>query len=149
MNQAIADFSNSFTLNDTSVLSLMDKEHGWQNKYRRIMLMGKELPAFDETLKGEENQVAGCESQVWLVASWHQDRLMVAASSDAKIVKGLVAIVLAAFNGKSHHQVLEFDMPSYLDQLGLMDQLSPSRGNGIKAIINRILSLAEQGPNRS
>ena len=113
------------------------------------MLMGKELPAFDETLKREESQVAGCESQVWLVASWHQDQLLLAASSDAKIVKGLIAIVLAAFNGKSHRQVLEFDMPSYLDQLGLMDQLSPSRGNGIKAIINRILLLAEQGPDRS
>lgn len=144
MNDLIVNFSHAFNIDDSDMVRVIASEKGWQNTYRRIMLLGKDLPMFSELLKTNESVVAGCESTVWLHMMWHNNKLTLAASSDSKVVKGLIAIVLAGFNNKTQQQITDFDIESYLSSLNLLEQLSPSRGNGIKAIIDRITSFAEQ-----
>ena len=134
-------FSDAFRLTDTDIVNLMQAEQGWQNKYRRIMLIGKELPVLDDSLKSDASLVQGCESNVWLAHGWQDNKLKLAASSDAKIVKGLVAIVIAAYNNKTKQEIDRFDIDAYLLSLQLLDELSPTRGNGIKAIVDTIKSL--------
>ncbi|QTH63996.1 SufE family protein [Psychrosphaera ytuae] len=138
LQQSVVIFADELGLTADDIVNQLSAEQGWQNKYRRIMLLGKTLPVLDDSFKNDLYQVQGCESQVWLTHSWQGDRLKLAASSDAKIVKGLIAIVLAAYNNKTRNEVEQFNVDEYLDGLGLIDQLSPSRGNGIKAIIEAI-----------
>ena len=121
---------------------------GWENKYRQIMLLGKRLPPLIEQDKTDRHLIKGCESKVWL--HWHlvtdeqgQDRYHFAADSDARIVKGLVIIILVAFNGRRAAQITSFDIDGYFNQLGLLKHLSPSRSNGIHAIVNTILSVVD------
>lgn len=110
----------------------------WEDKYRQVIKWGKLLPTMDDSIKSEQVTVAGCESQVWLVSEKQQGRLFFHADSDARIVRGLIALVLAAFNGKTSEEIAQFDVESYFEQLGLIAHLSPSRGNGLKAIIDQI-----------
>ena len=147
MQQDIIEFSNQFHFTSSDLLAILLKEKGWQNQYRRIMLLGKELPELSVSLKLDDKLVAGCESSVWLNYQWVNGQLKLAASSDSKVVKGLITIILAAYNNKDQHQIVDFKIEGYLDELGLLQQLSPSRGNGIKAIVNKILLVAEQGAN--
>lgn len=144
VTELVQEFSSQFTLTDEDVQRLLEAEKGWQNKYRRIMLIGKDLPVLPQELKSDDFLVQGCESNVWLTHFWQDEdqnpTLRLAASSDAKIVKGLVAIVLAAFNNKTKQQIQAFDVSQYLESLALLDELSASRGNGIKAIIDAIRS---------
>lgn len=115
----------------------------WEDKYRFIIDLGKELPEMPDEEKREENLVRGCQSQVWLTATVDSDdRLHLSMDSDAYIVRGLIAIVLAAYDGKSRASVAEFDIEALFDELDLMKHLSPTRGNGLKAMIGRIRALA-------
>ena len=141
----IIQFSNQLNINDADILEIFATENGWQNKYRRIMLTGKLLPEFDDGWKSEESRVQGCESDVWLHAVWQNDTLHLAANSNAKIVRGLVAIVLAGFTNKSIAQLQQFRHDEYFNALGLLEHLSPSRGNGIKAIVAKIEDMINDG----
>jgi cysteine desulfuration protein SufE len=114
----------------------------WEERYKYIIDLGKELPSIDESLKQEENIVRGCQSQVWLVAEGQKDKLTFLVDSDAHIVKGLLAVVLSAFNGKSAQGILDFDVEGYFGQLDLVKHLSPSRGNGLRAMVQRIQDTA-------
>ena len=96
-------------------------------------------------MRTEENLIKGCESNAWL--DWKSDaqqRLWFAADSDARVIRGLIALVFAALNGKQPQQILNFDMQQYFEQLQLIRHLSPSRGNGLKAIVDRIRAVAKQ-----
>ncbi len=117
---------------------------GWQQKYREIMLLGKSLPAMPDAMKIDEALVPGCESKVWLHLDFSHDEgtLVVVADSDTRIVRGLVAIILSLFNGVTPEQAITIDTRSVFDELGLIKHLSPSRGNGIRAIVQRIQQLA-------
>lgn len=95
-----------------------------------------------EELKSEQVTVAGCESQVWLVAQQDGDVWHFCADSDARIVRGLIALVMAAFDGKTSQQIQAFDIDDYFEKIGLIAHLSPSRGNGLKAIVEQIKQLA-------
>ncbi|WP_070962538.1 cysteine desulfurase sulfur acceptor subunit CsdE [Vibrio sonorensis] len=114
---------------------------GWEERYRQVIMLGKKLPAMPEELKSEQVKVAGCESQVWLVCRQVDEQWHFCADSDARIVRGLIAIVLAAYQGKSGKDIQAFDIDSYFEQLGLIAHLSPSRGNGLKAIVEQIRQL--------
>ena len=105
------------------------------------MLLGKQLPLFQAELKLDEALVSGCESQVWLYANWRDQQLWLALSSDSKIVRGLLAIVLAKFNGKTKDEISGVDVDEYFENLGLSQHLSPSRSNGLHAIVEKIKSL--------
>src|SRR5690606_14227820 len=103
---------------------------------------GKELPPLDGKWRSEENLVRGCQSQVWLVPHREGERLFFEVDSDAFIVKGLLGVVLAAYNGKTPAQIRDFDIDGYFESLNLIKHLSPTRGNGLQAMVRRIQGLA-------
>lgn len=114
----------------------------WEERYKYIIDLGKELPAMDDAQKTEDNIVRGCQSQVWIDSSVRDDKIFLEVDSDAFIVKGLLGVVLAAYNRKSPQEVLSYDINAYFDQLGLIKHLSPTRGNGLRAMVNNIRELA-------
>jgi cysteine desulfuration protein SufE len=114
----------------------------WEDRYRYIIDLGRELPELPEERRTEDRLVRGCQSQVWIDVDKHDGRLQLLADSDAFIVKGLLAVVLAAYNNKDAAAVLDFDIDGYFDQLGLMQHLSPTRGNGLRAMVARIRDIA-------
>lgn len=112
----------------------------WEERYRYIIDLGKQLPAMPEDLRTEERFVRGCQSQVWLLTDYDedQDRLYLAVESDAVIVRGLAAIILAALNRKTPSEVAAYDMDDFFQQLDLLRHLSPTRGNALLAMVGRI-----------
>lgn len=116
----------------------------WDSRHREIMLLGKQLTRLTQSAKNEQSLISGCESLAWLVAEQNtQGVFNFQADSDAKIIRGLLVIVLAAFNNKTAAQIQAFDIQGYFETLGLMQHLSPSRGNGVLAIVEKIKSLAQ------
>ena len=110
----------------------------WEERYKYIIDLGKELPPMPASYRTDEFLVRGCQSQVWLVDEWRDNRLFFLADSDAFIVKGLLGVVLAAFNGKTPGDILGFDIDAYFARLDLLQHLSSTRGNGLKAMVKRI-----------
>ena len=119
---------------------------GWQQKYRQIMLLGKQLPVMPEALKVDDALVKGCESKVWLYIDFDhtENSLVLAGDSDTRIVKGLLALILALYNGLTPQQTTQINAYDEFERLGLISHLSPSRGNGIKAMVDKIQAMAEQ-----
>jgi cysteine desulfuration protein SufE len=115
----------------------------WQERYRQIMLLGKSLPTLDDALRVDAAQVRGCESQAWLYHREIAGRHYYLADSDARIVKGLTGLLLAACHGKTLAEIDRFDAGSYFEQLGLSGQLSPSRTNGLYALANAMIAQAK------
>ncbi|WP_323913055.1 SufE family protein [Aeromonas caviae] len=110
--------------------------HGWENQYRLIIQLGRQLPALPAEWQTEEHRLKGCESQAWLKGEKSEDdRWHFACDSDARIVRGLIVIVLAALNHQPAAAIHSFDMEGYFSELGLEKHLSPSRGNGLRAIV--------------
>lgn len=114
----------------------------WEDRYKYIIDLGKELPPMPESFRTDENIVRGCQSQVWLVHQLRDNRLYFEADSDAFIVKGLLGVVLAAYNGKTADEIKAFDIEAYFTSLDLMQHLSSTRGNGLKAMVKRIQDTA-------
>ncbi len=115
----------------------------WEERYRYVIELGRTLPALSEQERNRENKVDGCVSQVWLVADRDQgSTLHFRADSDAHIVRGLLAILLRLYDGRSPNEILAVDARSLLDGLDLEGHLSPSRTNGLFAMVQRIRSLA-------
>ena len=116
----------------------------WDERYKYIIDLGRELPPLDESLHTEDRLVRGCQSQVWIETAVKDGKLQLEVDSDAFIVKGLLGIVLAAYNDKTPAQILAFDINAYFTQLDLMRHLSPARGNGLRAMVARIQSIARE-----
>jgi cysteine desulfuration protein SufE len=114
----------------------------WEDRYKYIIDLGKELPPLAEEHRTEVNLVRGCQSQVWLISELRDGRLFFAADSDAFIVKGLLGVVLAAYNGKTPGEILVFDIEAYFNALNLLQHLSATRGNGLRAMVKRIQDTA-------
>ncbi|MDX1693868.1 MAG: SufE family protein [Ketobacteraceae bacterium] len=117
----------------------------WEDRYRYIIDLGKKLPPMPEELKTEENFVHGCQSQVWIHASYDEnsDCIDFLVESDAHIVRGLAAMVMAAYNHQTPRDILDFDIENYFEKTQLIQHLSPTRGNGLKSMVNKIRQLAE------
>jgi cysteine desulfuration protein SufE len=117
----------------------------WEDRYRYLIELGRDLEGLDDSDKTEENRVQGCVSNVWLVYTVQAAdpvRLAFRADSDAHIVRGLVAVLLAAYSGRSPQQILAIDIRSLFEQLDLASHLSPSRSNGFFAMVERIKGTA-------
>ncbi len=113
----------------------------WEDRYRYVIELGKALPDLPEAQKTAENKVQGCASQVWLVSSAEEGADPVvhfAGDSDAHIVRGLVAIVLAAYNGKRASEAAKLDATELFAKIGLVEHLSAQRANGLRSMIRRI-----------
>lgn len=144
---AEAVFNNPFGTRITpdEVIDTISFFDDWEDRYRYIIDLGKQLPEFPKNLQNEELLVRGCQSQVWLLAREDQPGgvVQLAVDSDALIVRGLAAIVLAAYNRKSGSDILAFDIEHYFDQLDLLKHLSPTRGNGLRSMVKKIQLHAE------
>ena len=106
----------------------------WEDKYRFILEIGKDLPEMDSDYRIEENLIRGCQSQVWLVHTVEDNKLRFQIDSDAHIVRGLLKILLVAINNLSPSEIIETDLETLFEELGLMAHLSMSRGNGLRAV---------------
>ena len=106
------------------------------------MQWGERLPALSDEDKVDANRVHGCESQVWLVGELRDGHWQFSANSDARLIRGLVALLLARVNGLSAVELQQVDLPDWFNQLGLGRQLSPSRSNGLNAVLQRMRDLA-------
>jgi cysteine desulfuration protein SufE len=114
----------------------------WEDRYKKIIEMGKALPELSEDLKTEQNIVKGCQSQVWLHATLNaQGQVVLQGDSDALIVKGLVALLLSVYSGSTPQEILSTP-PEFLKALGFEGNLSPSRANGLHSMLKQIKNYA-------
>lgn len=125
-----------------SALEVFQNAAGWEQRARLLMQWGDRLPALSDVDKVDANRVHGCESQVWLVGALQDGHWQFAASSDARLIRGLVALLLARVNGLAAVELQQVDLPDWFNQLGLSRQLSPSRSNGLNAVLQRMNELA-------
>ncbi|UVM49410.1 MULTISPECIES: SufE family protein [unclassified Pseudomonas] len=126
-----------------TALDTFQKAASWEQRARLLMQWGERLPALSDVDKVEANRVHGCESQVWLVGALQDGHWQFSASSDARLIRGLVALLLARVNGLSAVELQQVDLPEWFNQLGLSRQLSPSRSNGLNAVLQRMRSLSD------
>jgi len=130
IEEVIADLEEGFALFDD-----------WEDRYRYLMEMGRELPVLTPEEKVDANLVPGCQSRVWFVPRREGDRLFFRINSDAAIVQGLMALVLRVYNGRSVEEIRAAD-PNFLTRLGLGEHISLSRRNGVAAVLARIQAAA-------
>jgi cysteine desulfuration protein SufE len=129
------------TLDDIRAdFSLLDD---WEDKYRYVIELGRMMPAFDEAQRTADNKVRGCASQVWLATDWPPSEgggpsLAMQGDSDAHIVRGLVAILLTVYGGRTPRDVLDTDARAVFAELGLSDHLTAQRSNGLNSMVERI-----------
>ena len=109
----------------------------WTERYQYLIDLGRKLAPFPEELKTETNKVQGCQSQVWLVAEGDRDRLTFRAISDSAIVSGLIALLLRVYSGRSADEILATE-PRFIEAIGLAKHLSPTRSNGLAAMMKTI-----------
>ncbi len=113
----------------------------WEDRYMHVIELGKALAPLKDEERNANTKVKGCVSQVWLVTETTDEtppRLVFRGDSDAHIVKGLVAIVLMIYSGRTADEILDIDAEAILAKLGLQEHLSPQRANGLRAMIDRI-----------
>jgi cysteine desulfuration protein SufE len=117
----------------------------WEDRYRYVIELGRALPVMPDELRTESNKVRGCASQVWLhtTVSQPQPRLTFQGDSDALIVRGLVAILLAIYDGKTADEIVTLDAQPIFARLGLKEHLTPQRSNGLVSMIGRVKADAE------
>ncbi|PNB74947.1 Fe-S metabolism protein SufE [Pseudomonas sp. GW456-E7] len=125
-----------------TALDTFGKAAGWEQRARLLMQWGERLPALSDAQMCDANRVYGCESQVWLVGELRAGHWQFSANSDARLIRGLVALLLARVNGLSAAQLQQVDLPDWFNQLGLGRQLSESRSNGLNAVLQRMRELA-------
>jgi len=133
------------TTTDEDIVDTLSFFEDWEERYGYIIELGKELPPYPKALHTEEHLVRGCQSQVWLHIEIEQNtgKMLLFLDSDAIIVRGLAAIVSAALNQKTPQEIVDYDMQSYFAKIDLLKHLSPTRGNGIQAMVERIKNEAK------
>ena len=123
----------------------------WEDKYKYIIDLGNELPPMNPDDKTPENEIHGCQSQVWMTSNFDNTsspiKLFFTADSDSQIVKGLLGLVIAVYNGKSAKQIITFNIESFFDQFNLRQHLTARRGNGLRAVIQKCREIAEKHLN--
>ena len=117
----------------------------WESRFAYLIDLGKALPPMDEADKCEDNRVHGCQAQVWMKFDPEAEgKITISADSDAFIVKGLIAVLLLIYSGKSAREILNTDGSAVLSKLQLGEHLSPTRKNGLFHMVQRIHGLAEK-----
>jgi len=134
---AIDDIIENFTLLDQ-----------WDDRYRYVIELGRTLPPLAESAYNDTNKVRGCASQVWLLTHVKPDGasgpvLTFDGDSDAHIVRGLIAILLALYSGKPAREILNTDALALFDRIGLRENLTPQRSNGLRSMVERITADAK------
>lgn len=130
-HQTLQDLLDDFALIDD-----------WEERYRYVIELGRALPGLPENAKMEDNRVRGCASQVWLETRVAREGgepvLTFEADSDAHIVRGLIAILLSLYSGRTAREILDVDALGAFEKLGLTEHLTPQRSNGVRSMVERI-----------
>ncbi|MBO5804699.1 MAG: SufE family protein [Bacteroidales bacterium] len=113
----------------------------WMDKYEYIIELGKSVPVIDESQKIEANLIKGCQSRVWLSSEFRDGRIFFAADSDAIITKGIISLLVRVYNGRRPDEILSSDF-SFVEKIGLKENLSPTRANGLVSMIKQIQNYA-------
>lgn len=113
----------------------------WMDKYSLLIELGNELDSFDEANRLPQNLIEGCQSKVWLHAELNNGLIEFQGDSDAIIVKGIVALLLRVLSGHSPDEILESEL-FFIDEIGLKEHLSPTRSNGLVAMVKQIKAYA-------
>lgn len=114
----------------------------WMDRYQYLIDLGRKLPELPEEFQRDEFKLKGCQSQVWLVGERHGDRLVFRAISDAAIVSGLIAVILRIYSNRTAEEILATE-PDFIREIGLEEHLSPTRKNGLGAMLNKIKAEAQ------
>lgn len=124
------------------ILETFDLLDSWEDRYRYLIDLGRGLPPLDPGERNDANKVPGCASQVWLVtvpeSGTADRRITFKGESDAHIVQGLIALLLALYSGKSAEDILKTDASEIFRQVGLSEHLTPQRSNGVRSMVERI-----------
>ncbi|HNW76421.1 MAG TPA: SufE family protein [Bacteroidales bacterium] len=109
----------------------------WMDKYNYLIELGKSLPLIDEQYKTDQFLISGCQSKVWLHAGFREGKVYFTADSDAIITKGIVSLLIRVMSGQPPEEILGADL-SFIDKIGLREHLSPTRSNGLTAMIKQM-----------
>ena len=122
----------------------------WMEKYEYLIELGKSLPLIDPAFKTEDKVIKGCQSKVWLNAELDSDKIIFTADSDAIITKGIIAVLIRAFSNQSPEEIINAET-GFIDEIGLKEHLSPTRANGLVAMIKqmKLYALAFQAQQKS
>jgi cysteine desulfuration protein SufE len=113
----------------------------WLDRYQYLIDLGRKLAPLDESEKTDDKLLAGCQSRVWLYLEGGADEVTIRANSDAAIVSGLIALLIQVYSGCSARQIVDTE-PHFIQEIGLASHLSPTRANGLHAMLNAIRSYA-------
>jgi len=116
----------------------------WLDKYEYLIELGKSLEPFPEEMKTEDRLIKGCQSRVWLDAQERDGKLYFMADSDAIITKGIISLLISVYSGRAREEIAADDF-GFVAEIGLKENLSPTRANGLVSMIDTIKSLAENG----
>ena len=127
------------TINDIQdeIIEEFSSFDDWMDRYQLLIDLGNEQPPLDDQYKTESNLIDGCQSRVWLQADYSDGRIQFTAESDALIVKGIVALLIRVFNNRTPQEILDADL-YFIDRIGLRDHLSPTRSNGLLAMVKQM-----------
>ena len=109
----------------------------WMDKYEHLIELGKKLPPFDEKNKTDSHLIQGCQSRVWLDATYENRKIIFTADSDAIITKGIVSLLIRVFSGQPPQAILDANL-DFINQIGLKENLSPTRSNGLLAMVKQM-----------
>jgi len=129
--------------NQDQLIAAFAPYEDWFEKYEHLVRLGEELPSMGKDLKNDENAVSGCQSMLWIAAKNENGHLLYHADSDAKITRGIIAAVLKVVNRQTPEDILKADF-YFLEDIGFTYNLSPSRSNGLSAIMRKVKALAEK-----
>lgn len=133
----------NFSLEANELIKQFQQQAGWEQRYRLVLQLAKQLPPLPPEAKQDENRIQGCESKVWLHHQRAGEQHFFSADSDTRIVKGLLAIIIGLSNGRTSAELSRLDTQTVLEQLQLHKHLSESRNNGINAVLVAIQELAK------
>ena len=113
----------------------------WMDKYQMLIDMGNELDALNDQYKTEQNLIDGCQSRVWLQCDYKDGKLWFTADSDALIVKGIIALLIRVISGHTPQEIIDADL-YFIERIGLSEHLSPTRSNGLLAMVKQVKAYA-------
>ena len=130
------------------IIDEFDMFEEWMGKYEHIIDLGKSLPLIEEQFKIEDNLIKGCQSRVWLHAQHKDGKVIYTADSDAIMTKGIIALLVRAFSEQKAQDIVEADT-DFINQIGLKEQLSPTRANGLVSMVKqmKLYAIAFQSQN--
>ncbi|MCX6169556.1 MAG: SufE family protein [Ignavibacteriales bacterium] len=130
---------NNVTIPETQdeIVKEFDQYTDWEDKYKRIIDLGRQLASLDETYRTDKYKLSGCQSQVWINAKLQDGKIFFEADSDAAIVKGLIALIIKVYSGHTPDEILS-SPPEFVAKIGIDNHLSPTRKNGLGAMMKQI-----------